>query len=50
MSKYTTQLRFICETLAGLDESAGYTDVPTIIETARPQLFENYEIFVEGWD
>ena len=26
MSKYTTELRFICETLAGLKESVGYAD------------------------
>lgn len=45
MSKYTTQLRFICETLAGYDESQGLTTVDTVINTARPLLFDNYEIF-----
>lgn len=45
MSKYTTQLRFICETLAGEDESKGLTEVDRIIGVARPLLFDNYEIF-----
>lgn len=39
MSKYTTQLRYICETLAGLDESKGENDVESIIETAAPKIF-----------
>lgn len=46
MSKYTTELRFICETLAGETESAGYTDTNSIIETARPLIFNfDYPIF-----
>lgn len=39
MSKYTTQLRYFCESLAGLDESAGENDVETIIENAAPKIF-----------
>lgn len=39
MSKYTTQLRYICETLAGYTESKGLSDVDTIISAARPLLF-----------
>ena len=39
MSKYTTQVRFICESLAGLTESKGYDDVNSIIETAAPKIF-----------
>ena len=39
MSKYTTQLRFICENYAGLRESKGFNDVETIISTARPLIF-----------
>ena len=27
MSKYTTEVRFICETYAGLDESADYMGI-----------------------
>lgn len=46
MSKYTTELRFICETLAGGTESVGYDDTNAIIETARPLIFNfNYPIF-----
>lgn len=39
MSKYTTQLRYICETLAGYTESKGLSNVDEIIAAARPQLF-----------
>lgn len=39
MSKYTTELRFICETLAGLKESVGYADTAHIIEQAAPIIF-----------
>lgn len=46
MSKYTTELRFICENLAGLDESAGYNSVNNIIAAARPRIFDfTYPIF-----
>ena len=39
MSKYTTELRFICETLAGLKESTGYADTAHVIEQAAPIIF-----------
>lgn len=39
MSKYTTELRFICETLAGLTESVGYADTAHVIEQAAPIIF-----------
>ena len=46
MSKYTTEVRFICEHLAGLDESKGANDVDSIIATARPKIFDfDYPIF-----
>ena len=46
MSKYTTELRFICEHLAGLDESKGFNDVDTIISSARTHIFDfDYPIF-----
>lgn len=46
MSKYTTELRFICESLAGKTESKGYDDVASIISTARPLIFSfDYPIF-----
>ena len=46
MSKYTTELRFICESLSGLTESKGYNDIETILETAAPLIFSfDYPIF-----
>lgn len=46
MSKYTTELRFICETVAGLTESTGYTDIERVISTAREKIFDfDYPIF-----
>lgn len=50
MSKYTTELRFICEMESGLSESAGFNSVATIIETARPKIFNfNYPIFTQDY-
>lgn len=46
MSKYTTQLRFICEDLAGLNESVDGSEVENVIENARPKIFNfDYPIF-----
>ena len=46
MSHYTTQIRFVCETFAGLDESVGLSDVDRVIELARPKIFNfAYPIF-----
>lgn len=46
MSKYTTELRFICETLAGYDESVGFDDVDTVISKSRNKIFDfDYPIF-----
>ena len=45
MSKYTTELRYICEQLADLQESS--EDIETVIAAARPKLFDfNYPFFV----
>ena len=50
MSKYTTELRFICETYADLDQSKGYSDVEDIIESSRAKIFDfPYEIFDEEY-
>lgn len=50
MSKYTTELRFICETAAGYTESAGGGHVDNIIGTARTHIFDfNYPIFDENY-
>ena len=45
MSKYTTEVRFICEEAAGLDESVGYNDVNRIVETAYPKIFDSSLVF-----
>lgn len=46
MSKYTTELRFICENLAGNSESKGGDNVASIIAAARPLIFNfDYPIF-----
>lgn len=50
MSKYTTEVRFICETASGLSESKGYTDVDTIITNAIPKIFTfTFPIFDENY-
>lgn len=50
MSKYTTELRYICEVAAGLKESAGYNNVNAIIAAARPKIFDfSYPIFDEAY-
>lgn len=50
MSKYTTELRFICETKAGYVESQGYEKINEIISAARTSIFDfDYEIFDENY-
>lgn len=50
MSNFTTQLRFICETAAELNESAGYNNINNIIASARTSIFNfNYPIFDETY-
>lgn len=50
MSEYTVQLRFVCESLAGLDSSVCYTSVDDVIEKAIPSIFDfNFPIFDENY-
>ena len=50
MSKYTTPVRFICETAAGLSESEGQTSVKQIIAAAIPSVFDfDFPIFDESY-
>lgn len=50
MSKYTTEVRFICESASGLDESAGYNSVNEIIAKALPNIFDfDFPIFDESY-
>lgn len=50
MSKYTTELRFICENYAGLTESVGGKGVPEVIQKAIPKVFDfSWPIFDEAY-
>lgn len=49
MSKYTTELRFVCEMAANRTEQGGYDDIDEIIELAAPKIFNNYPIFDENY-
>lgn len=50
MSKYTTEVRYICETLAGLNESVDYADVEQVIKNCLPKVFDfNFPIFDESY-
>lgn len=50
MSKYTTEVRFICETLAGFDQSQGYGKVKDIIDQSWDKVFDfDFPIFDEEY-
>ena len=50
MSKYTTELRFICETEAGLVESKGFSDIENILTASAPHIFDfSFPIFDENY-
>ena len=50
MSKYTTELRYICETEAGLSESVGQTKIKDVIAKAIPKIFDfDFPIFDESY-
>ena len=50
MSKYTTELRFICETEAGKTESVGLSKVDEVISAALPHIFDfDFPIFDENY-
>lgn len=50
MSKYTTEVRFICETKAGFSDSQGNTKVDEIIDKSWNKIFDNkFEIFDEAY-
>ena len=44
MSKYTTEVRYICESYAGLEESVGYDSIEEVIEKSYLKIFKNSEI------
>lgn len=49
MSHYTTTVRAICETAAGLTSDVGYADVPQVLDAAWDKIFENFPIFNESY-
>ena len=50
MSKYTTEVRYICEKANHLDKSMGYQDVDQIIAGAIPLIFSfDFPIFDEAY-
>ena len=50
MSKYTTEVRFICEQSAGLTESVGYSGIDEVLEKARDKIFDfDFPIFDENY-
>ena len=49
MSKYTTQVRFICESLAGLNESVGVSSVDDVLKNSYGKIFGGFPIFDESY-
>ena len=50
MSKYTTEVRFICETEYGLKESVGQAKVDEILTVVAPKIFDfDFPIFDETY-
>lgn len=50
MSKYTTEVRFICEQNAGLSESEGASSINSIIENSRSKIFDfDFPMFDENY-
>lgn len=50
LSKYTTEVRFICEQMAGLDSSVGYNSVDTVLNESWDKVFDfDFPIFDENY-
>ena len=49
MSKYTTQLRFICETSANLTESTRFNDIEDVLNKSWNKIFSDFPIFDEQY-
>ena len=50
MSKYTTEVRYICESAIGLTESVGYVSVKDVLTQAAPIVFDfDFPIFDESY-
>ena len=50
MSKYTTELRYVCEVESGLVDSEGFNSIETILSKSRQKIFNfPYPIFDEAY-
>lgn len=50
MSKYTTEVRYICEATSGLNENVGYSKIEDIITGAMPKIFDfDFPMFDESY-
>ena len=50
MSKYTTELRYVCEVESGLVDSEGFNSINTILDNCRANIFNfDYPIFDETY-
>lgn len=50
MSKYTTEVRYICEQAANLEESKGFNDIDTILTACLSNVFNfDFPIFDENY-
>lgn len=50
MSKYTTEVRFICETAAGYEDSQGYYKIDDVIAKSLDKVFDfDFPIFDESY-
>ena len=49
VSKYTTQVRFICETSAKLTESSGFNNIEDILDKSWNKIFSDFPIFDEQY-
>lgn len=47
MGHYTTQVRTICETVAGLRDNVGYSDVETVLNDSWDKIFTAFPIYDE---
>ena len=50
MSRFTTEVRYICEVSAGLDKSVGFNNVDDILNIAAPKIFDfDFPIYDEDY-
>ena len=49
MSRYTTEIRYICVSLSGVEYSVGYKNVSEVIEKSRDKIFPSFDLFDENY-